>query len=183
MNIQVRLNVKQEQHITDILVALHILHHVDRSSPAISATADAHAWLASMILHNLLKSSSCHHLCKAQCRGKKSLCLQIKTQNNTATLCFEFLFLSFHIDTKHYLGRLNDLENRDEKSLPDKYVCMDWRFCSRKVMGGSRGRGEVRGCGKDSSRFGTNRCGWTSALLDWLRENIMLNSFCTGGFL
>lgn len=41
-----------------------------------------------------------------------------KTPHLSATLiCFEFLFLSFYIDTKHDPGRLNDLQRREEKSV------------------------------------------------------------------
>lgn len=96
------------------------------------------AWLGSLGLHNLLKLSSRHLL------GALSPPWQKHATSVSFVLCS-----SFWVDFEHDRGRSN--EHGHEKLVAWQLcLCTLWILLWRKYMGGNMGRGEVRGCGKDS---------------------------------
>lgn len=106
-----------------------------------------------------------------------------KTPHLSATLiCFEFLFLFFYIDTERDPDRLNDLQHTEEKSVA-RQLCLCRLWVPLKESNGwqqEERRGERMWEGQ--WRFGTDRCGWMSTQLGWLRENIVLNGPVLEGF-
>lgn len=111
------------------------------------------AWLGSLGLHNLHKLSS-RHLLGA---------LSPPPEKHATSVSF-VLSSSFWVDIERDRGRSN--EHGHEKLVAWQWcLCTLWILLRRKYMGGNTGRGEVRGCGKDSS-------GLAPTLV---RKNITLN--------
>lgn len=128
--------------------------HTDRSSVHLSATANTHTRLASLILHNLLEFSSHRLRCRAQCR-KKGFCPWTKPKHHICQQRSFVLNSSLYpftsIPSTTWPG-LMTYSTEKKSQLPGSRVCIDCGFRSREAMGGKRRRRrEVRGCGEDSS--------------------------------